>query len=33
MRESEERPLEWWIAVVRLIAVPFAVVQVGLTSG
>ena len=27
------RPLEWWISVVRLLAVPFAVLQVGLTSG
>ena len=26
------RPLEWWIAVVRLLAVPFAVLQVWLTS-
>ncbi len=33
MRSSSDRPLEWWIAIVRLIAVPFAVVQVGLTSG
>ncbi len=33
MRSSSDRPLEWWIAIVRLIAVPFAVVQVALTSG
>ncbi|MFL5954253.1 MAG: ATP-binding protein [Gaiellaceae bacterium] len=26
------RPLEWWIAVVRLLAVPFAVLQVALTT-
>jgi signal transduction histidine kinase len=28
-----ERPLEWWIAILRLGAVPFAVLQVSLTSG
>ncbi len=33
MRSSSDRPLEWWIAIVRLIAVPFAIVQVALTSG
>jgi signal transduction histidine kinase len=33
VRRSSERPLEWWIAIVRLVAVPFAVVQVALTSG
>jgi hypothetical protein len=27
------RPLEWWISVVRLCAVPLAIVQVSLTSG
>ncbi len=27
------RPLEWWIGVVRLGAVPFAILQVALTSG
>ncbi|HEX7626647.1 MAG TPA: HAMP domain-containing sensor histidine kinase [Gaiellaceae bacterium] len=26
------RPLEWWIAVVRLLAVPFAILQVALTK-
>jgi len=29
----EERSLEWWIAIVRFGAVPFAVLQVLLTSG
>jgi signal transduction histidine kinase len=33
MRASSERSLEWWIAVVRLGAVPFAVLQVSLTAG
>ncbi len=33
VRSSSDRPLEWWIAIVRLIAVPFAVLQVALTSG
>jgi signal transduction histidine kinase len=33
VRSSSDRPLEWWIAIVRLIAVPFAIVQVALTSG
>jgi signal transduction histidine kinase len=33
MKHSSERPLEWWISVVRLIAVPFAAIQVALTSG
>jgi signal transduction histidine kinase len=27
------RPLEWWISFVRLLAVPFAVLQVALTEG
>jgi signal transduction histidine kinase len=27
------RPLEWWIGIVRLLAVPFAVLQVSLTTG
>ena len=27
------RPLEWWISIVRLCAVPLAIVQVSLTSG
>ena len=27
------RPLEWWISVVRLLAVPFGVLQVSLTGG
>jgi signal transduction histidine kinase len=26
------RPIEWWISIVRLLAVPFAVLQVSLTS-
>jgi signal transduction histidine kinase len=30
---TERRPLEWWISVVRLLAVPFAVLQVALTTG
>src|SRR5256714_4672679 len=30
---TERRPLEWWISVVRLLAVPFAVLQVALTAG
>ena len=25
--------LEWWIAVIRVLAVPFAALQVGLTTG
>jgi signal transduction histidine kinase len=29
---APRRPLEWWIAIVRLLAVPFAVLQVALTS-
>jgi signal transduction histidine kinase len=29
---NERRPLEWWIAVVRLAAVPFAVLQVALST-
>jgi signal transduction histidine kinase len=33
MTTANDRPLEWWIAVVRLIAVPFAIIQVALTSG
>ena len=28
-----QRPLEWWIGVIRLGAVPFAVLQVALTAG
>jgi signal transduction histidine kinase len=28
---DERRPIEWWISVVRLLAVPFAVFQVSLT--
>ena len=28
-----QRPLEWWISVIRLGAVPFAVLQVALTAG
>jgi signal transduction histidine kinase len=28
---SERRSLEWWIGIVRLLAVPFAIVQVALT--
>lgn len=28
-----DRSLEWWISIVRLLAVPFAVLQVGLTHG
>jgi hypothetical protein len=27
------RPIEWWISIVRLLAVPFAVLQVSLTAG
>jgi signal transduction histidine kinase len=27
------RPIEWWISIVRLLAVPFAVLQVSLTKG
>jgi signal transduction histidine kinase len=27
------RPIEWWISIVRLLAVPFAVLQVSLTTG
>jgi hypothetical protein len=27
------RPLEWWVSIVRLLAVPFAVLQVWLTHG
>jgi signal transduction histidine kinase len=27
------RPLEWWIGIVRLLAVPFAVLQVSLATG
>ncbi len=30
---TRQRTLEWWIAVVRLIAVPLAILQVTLTSG
>ncbi|MGZ4333483.1 MAG: ATP-binding protein [Gaiellaceae bacterium] len=30
---DDRRSLEWWISVVRLAAVPFAVLQVSLTSG
>jgi signal transduction histidine kinase len=30
---TTRRHLEWWIAVVRLLAVPFAVLQVTLTNG
>ncbi|HEY8646000.1 MAG TPA: hypothetical protein VIL77_09010, partial [Gaiellaceae bacterium] len=26
------RPIEWWISIVRLLAVPFAVLQVSLTK-
>jgi two-component system, OmpR family, sensor histidine kinase KdpD len=32
MTVRAQRPLEWWIAVVRVLAVPFAVVQVWLTD-
>ena len=28
-----QRPLEWWISVIRLGAVPLAVLQVALTAG
>jgi signal transduction histidine kinase len=28
-----QRPLEWWIGVIRLGAIPFAVLQVSLTAG
>lgn len=31
--ETTRATLEWWIAVVRILAVPFAVLQVALTSG
>ena len=27
-----QRPLEWWISVIRLGAVPFALLQVSLTA-
>ena len=30
---TERRSLEWWIAIVRLLAIPFAVLQVSLTNG
>jgi signal transduction histidine kinase len=30
---TRNRSLEWWIAIVRLIAIPLAVIQVALTSG
>jgi len=30
---TERRSLEWWIAIVRLLAIPFAVLQVWLTNG
>ncbi|HEY6960420.1 MAG TPA: ATP-binding protein [Gaiellaceae bacterium] len=30
---ASRRTLEWWVAVVRLLAVPFAVLQVSLTTG
>jgi signal transduction histidine kinase len=33
VRRSTDRSLEWWIATVRLVAVPFATLQVALTSG
>jgi signal transduction histidine kinase len=33
VRSTQGRTLEWWIAVVRLGAVPFAVLQVGLATG
>jgi signal transduction histidine kinase len=29
---TERRSLEWWISIVRLVAVPFAVLQVALTT-
>ena len=29
----KQRPLEWWIAVVRLLAIPLAILQVALASG
>ncbi len=32
MSRSSDRPLEWWIATVRLLAVPFVIVQVSLTT-
>ena len=32
-REDRRAPLEWWIGVVRLGAVPFALLQVSLTAG
>jgi signal transduction histidine kinase len=30
---TRRRPIEWWISIVRLLAVPFAVLQVSLTHG
>jgi signal transduction histidine kinase len=30
---THDRPLEWWIGIVRLLAVPFAVLQVSMTNG
>jgi two-component system OmpR family sensor kinase len=33
MTRSQHRSLEWWISIVRLSAVPFAVLQVALTTG
>jgi signal transduction histidine kinase len=30
---SRRRPLEWWMATIRVAAIPFAVLQVALTSG
>jgi len=30
---GEDRSLEWWIAIVRLVAVPFAALQVGFATG
>jgi len=33
MTRTQQRSLEWWISIVRLLAVPFAVLQVSLTNG
>jgi signal transduction histidine kinase len=33
MRSTRDRPLERWIAIVRLLAVPFVALQVSLTNG